>query len=83
MKIQSRVSVKPCGMIQPPVAMNEAESQEFEDAVSRVYREHTLKQLSTVKRVKYCSARRIDGRQQLKSRGAGLERRHSLVVEWC
>lgn len=49
MKIQPRVSVKPCGMIQPPVAMDEAESQEFEDAVSSVYREHTLKQLSAVR----------------------------------
>ena len=83
MKIQPRVSIKPCGMIQPPVAMDEADSQDFADAVSKVYHEHTLKQSSVARRVEYCSTHRIDGKQQLKVRGAGLERRHSLIVEWC
>ena len=70
-------------MIQPPVAMDEADSQDYADAVSKVYHEYTLKQLSVTKRVKYCSTHRIVEKQQLKLRGAGLERRHSLIVEWC
>ena len=82
-KIQPRVSIKPCGMIQPPVAMDEADSQDYADAVSKVYHEYTLKRSSVAKQVKYCSTHRIVEKQQLKLRGAGLERRHSLIVEWC